>query len=90
MKRPFVIVVTGAALVATPALAGMSFRHTVNSCLADGDTLSECVQNYREPAMPAKQAAKIAACIRGHGFNGKYVTRKQWLGCGMRELPPSE
>jgi len=85
MKRVFAIVITGAALAATPASAGMSFRDTVNSCLDDGDTLATCVQHYQVPALRADRAGKIAVCIRRHGFNGKSVTREQWLGCG---LPP--
>jgi hypothetical protein len=83
MKRLFAIVIAGAALFATPALAGMSFRDQVNSCLDSGDTLATCVQNYQEPALPAARAGKISACIRRHGFNGQSVTRKQWLGCGL-------
>lgn len=83
MKRLFAIAITGAALAATPALAGMSFRDTVNSCLEVGDPLAGCVQYHQVPPLPADRAGKIAACIRRHGFNGTSVTRKQWLGCGL-------
>lgn len=83
MKRLLTIAITGAALSASPAIAGMSFRDAVNSCLEAGDTLAGCVQNYKLPPVPADRAGKIAACVRSHDFNGKSVTRKQWLGCGL-------
>jgi len=78
MKR--LIVVAGIMLIGTPAFAGMSCFDFVNDCVTSGNVAS-CFEQHM--GMPAARTKKVAACFKRHGFNGKSITERQWLACGL-------
>lgn len=80
MKGLLAIVVTGAALAATPAIAGLSGLDQLNLCIGGPLTVARCLQGH---PMSAARAKKVAACILRQGSNGKSVTPKQWVACGL-------
>jgi hypothetical protein len=82
MKRLFAIVVTGAALAATPAIAGSSLWDELNNCVSGPDTIAGCLQDLHLGLSEAR-AKRVAACMLRHGSDGKSVTRKQWVTCGL-------
>jgi hypothetical protein len=74
------IVVAGVILISGPAFAGMSCLDNVTDCLTPGNVASCLEQNV---GMSGARAEKVAACFKRHGFNGKSITEKQWLACGL-------
>jgi hypothetical protein len=76
-----IFVITGAMLAATSALAGSTSFEAINRCVHGPNSLASCLQQHQ--ALPEARAKKIAACLLRRGSNGKSVTRKQWLGCGL-------
>jgi len=77
------IVVTGLMLIATRAFAGESDFEGVNNCAGNTPTpMVQCLQQRLDNMS--------AACFDRHGSDGKSVTRKQWLACGLskRDFEP--
>ena len=83
MKRMFAIVVTGAALAATPAIAGSTALDELNGCVHGPDTVARCLEAIHYLRLSPTRAKRVAACVLRHGSNGSSVTRKQWITCGL-------
>jgi len=83
------LIAVSVMLIMAPAFAGESDFEGVNNCAGNTPTpMVQCLQQRLE--MPATRAKKIAACFGRHGSDGKSVTRKQWLACGLskRDFEP--
>jgi len=74
-------VVTGTAPGTSPAIAGSSSLDELNACINGPRTVARCLHDYYrlEPA----RSKRVAACMLRHGSDGKSVTAKQWVACGL-------
>jgi hypothetical protein len=89
MKRTAAIVTILASVAGNTSIqAGDTSLDVVDSCLLEGKALAGCIRRAED--IPAAKSDRAAACIQRRGFDGKTVTAKQWLGCGLpkRGLSP--